>query len=211
MDPCTLCETRKPRRHCLAAHADICSQCCGQEREVSLDCPFECEYLSEARKHDKTPPVDEASLPNRDVRLTQEFVYELEPVIAVLMHAVLDAAAATPGAVDNDVREALGALIKTYRTMQSGLIYDTRPANPYADSIQQRVRASIEDFKRRIHEAQGMHTIRDSEILGCLVFVERLELQNNNGRRRGRAFLHSLYEMRIRQMQAAEGQPAATP
>jgi hypothetical protein len=35
-------------------------------------------------------------------------------------------------------------------------------------------------------------TIRDSEVLGVLVFLQRLELQNNNGRRRGRAFLDML-------------------
>ena len=37
-----------------------------------------------------------------------------------------------------------------------------------------------------------MPVLRDADVLGVLVFLERLELQHNNGRRRGRAFLDFL-------------------
>ena len=33
-----------------------------------------------------------------------------------------------------------------------------------------------------------MHTVRDADVLGVLVFLQRLEMRYNNGRRRGRAF-----------------------
>lgn len=210
MDPCQLCETRKPKRYCLAVRGEICTQCCGEDRENTIDCPFECEFLLEARKHEKLLPVTEKEYPSPDIELTDKFMYDLEPVIQYILAKTLDAAAETPGSVDSDVREAYEALVKTYKTMQSGLIYDTRPANPYADSIQQRVRASIEEFKQRIHEAQGMHTIRDSEILGCLVFAQRLAVQYNNGRRRGKAFLHTLVAARA-QSEAAQAQQQAAP
>lgn len=210
MDPCQLCETRKPKRYCLAVRGEICTQCCGEDRENTIDCPFECEFLLEARKHEKLLPVTEKEYPSPDIELTDKFMYDLEPVIQYILAKTLDAAAETPGSVDSDVREAYEALVKTYKTMQSGLIYDTRPANPYADSIQQRLRASIEEFKQRIHEAQGMHTIRDSEILGCLVFAQRLAVQYNNGRRRGKAFLHTLVAARA-QSEAAQAQQQAAP
>ena len=209
MDPCQLCETRKPRRYCLAVHGEICTQCCGEDRENTLDCPFDCEFLIESRRHDKPVPVAEADFPSPEIELTDEFMYDMEPVIQYILAQTLEAALATPGSVDGDVREAYEALVKTYKTMQSGLIYETRPANPYADSIQQRIRASIEDFKRRVHEAQGMHTIRDSEILGCLVFAQRLSLGYNNGRRRGKAFLHTLVNARVQAEAAQQNQPAA--
>ncbi len=210
MDPCQLCETRKPKRYCLAVRGEICTQCCGEDRENTIDCPFECEFLLEARKHEKLLPVTEKEYPSPDIELTDKFMYDLEPVIQFILAKTLDAVVETPGSVDGDVREAYDALVKTYKTMQSGLIYDTRPANPYADSIQQRVRASIEEFKQRIHEAQGMHTIRDSEILGCLVFAQRLAVQYNNGRRRGKAFLHTLVAARA-QSEAAQAQQQAAP
>ena len=37
-------------------------------------------------------------------------------------------------------------------------------------------------------ESERMPVLRDADVLGVLVFLERLELQHNNGRRRGRAF-----------------------
>jgi hypothetical protein len=37
-----------------------------------------------------------------------------------------------------------------------------------------------------------MQTLRDVEILGSLVFLQRLELQHNNSRRRSRAFFDFL-------------------
>ena len=45
------------------------------------------------------------------------------------------AALDTPGAVDYDVREALEALIRTYRTLESGVYYESVPANPLAANI----------------------------------------------------------------------------
>ena len=47
---------------------------------------------------------------------------------------------------------------------------------------------SIEELRKRIAEERGMQTLRDADLLGALVFLERMELQYANGRRRGRAF-----------------------
>ena len=38
-----------------------------------------------------------------------------------------------------------------------------------------------------------MSRTRDADILGVLVFLQRIEFDRNNGRPRGRAFLHSLH------------------
>jgi hypothetical protein len=54
------------------------------------------------------------------------------------------------------------------------------------------LRESIEEFRKRMVEELGLHTLRDADIMGTLVFVQRLELQHNNGRRRGRAFFDFL-------------------
>ena len=39
-----------------------------------------------------------------------------------------------------------------------------------------------------------MTKTRDADVLGLLVFLQRFELDRNNGRRRGRAFLDALRE-----------------
>ncbi len=95
-------------------------------------------------------------------------------------------------AVDLDAREAIESLVKTYRTLQSGLIYETRPQNPYAAGIQERMTQAIEELRKAMAEDAGIETLRDKDVLATLVFLQRLEIQHNNGRTRGRAFFDFL-------------------
>lgn len=191
---CQLCETRKPRRHCPGVRGEICPQCCGNERERTVDCPLDCEYLLEARRHERPPEPDPATLPNTDVVLEESFVEKHSTFIMILSRTLVDAALGNPSIVDNDIRDALDALTRTYRTRESGLIYEVQPANPYAAGIVQALKATIEDFERRTHEAAGMSTIRDTDIFGVLVFLQRIELNYNNQRPRGRSFLSFLFQ-----------------
>ncbi|MEZ5404003.1 MAG: hypothetical protein R2729_30260 [Bryobacteraceae bacterium] len=211
MSLCLLCETRKPKRFCPATRGDICTQCCGAEREVTVDCPLDCEYLREARKHDKPVPLTEDMVPHPDVRVTEAFLERNRELVTFLSFSLFESAMETPGATDADIREGLGALIKTYKTLDSGLIYETRPANPYADSIQQRLRARVEQLKQRLLEQSGVHTLRDNDVLGVLVFLDRLALMYNNGRRRGRAYLSVLYDSYAEAAAANAQQPPEGP
>jgi hypothetical protein len=188
---CKICETRKPRRYCPGVSADICSICCGAEREVTVSCPLDCPYLVEARLHEKLPTIGQEQLPNQDVRITEEFLREHEPLLIFLGAKLLDASLAASSAVDSDVREALDSLIRTYRTLQSGLYYESRPNNLVAAAIHQKVQDSVQELRQELSE-KGATTIRDAEILGVLVFLERVSLHQNNGRPKGRAFIDYL-------------------
>ena len=185
--PCKLCEKRRARRHCPGVEGEICSQCCGSQREITIECPASCEYLKEARFHEQPPAVTEDQLPNPDIRLSEKFLRDTEPLVFTLAVA-LKRAMETGGAVDFDAREALDAEIRTYRTLQTGLIYDTRAPNPYAAAIQQKLREAVEQFSKELAAQRGMITVRDADVLGVLVFLQLLEMRYNNGRRRGRAF-----------------------
>ncbi len=189
---CPICDTRKPRRHCPGIHGEICSICCGNEREVTINCPFDCPYLMEARRHEKPHELNPDELPNRDVQVTEQFLNEHEPLLVFLGARLLEASLATPGAVDSDVRDALQSLIRTYRTLQSGLYYETRPTNLLAAGIHDRVQQAVEGLRKELAEKNAM-PLRDVEILGTLVFLERVELHENNGRPRGRAFIDYLH------------------
>ena len=185
---CKICEVRKPRRWCPGVRGDICSQCCGNEREVTVDCPFECEYLQQAWQHEKPPQIAPEQIPNRDIRLSDQFIREQEELITVLGVILLEAAMEVSGAVDYDIREALEALIRTYRTLESGLYYETKPENPLASAIQQGFQKRVEDMREKLVK-NGRASVRDADVLGGLVFLQRLGLQHDYGRRRGRAFL----------------------
>jgi len=185
--PCKICNKRRARRYCPGVGGEICPQCCGTERENSVDCPRDCEHLRAARLHEQLGPIPSVEIPNRDIRVTDEFIRQHEHVITWLT-AALARAMDRERAVDFDAREALEALIRTYRTLESGLIYETRPQNPYAARIQAALQESVEELRKNVAKEAGMNALRDAEILGALVFLQRLEMQHNNGRRRGRAF-----------------------
>jgi hypothetical protein len=192
-EECRLCEIRKPRRWCPGIRADICSQCCGQEREVTVDCPFNCPYLREARLHEKLLPANPDEFPNPDIKVSDAFLRDHEPLLIALGRGILQASLQTPGAADSDAREALASLVQTYRTLQSGLVYESLPSNPLAASIHKLLQQSLNDFRERLRRTSGAASLfRDAEVLGILVFLERLAIDWNNGRRRGRAFLDFL-------------------
>lgn len=156
-----------------------------------MSCPLDCEYLREARKHDKMPSLEGAEFPNKDIRITENELLDREEILAFLSTAVLRAAFAIPGVVDQDVREALEALIRTYRTLQSGVYYETRPANPLAAGVCDIVQKDLAEY-RKAESRSGITKTRDTDVLRILVFLQHFELDRNNGRRRGRAFLDAL-------------------
>jgi hypothetical protein len=108
--------------------------------------------------------------------------------------SLLQAALETPGGVDRDVVGALEALIRTQRTLESGLVYQTRAGDQIAAAIQARMEKALEDYQRLRHEREGLAGYRTAEILGVLVFLLRLSSRVVNGRPRGRAFIEYLSE-----------------
>ena len=90
------------------------------------------------------------------------------------------------------MREALDALIRTYRTLQSGVYYETRPQNPLAGAVYAAMQNAVAELRRMEQESGGVTRTRDAQVLGLLVFLQRLEIDRNNGRRLGRAFIDFL-------------------
>jgi hypothetical protein len=141
--------------------------------------------------HEKTRETTEREMVHPDVRVTEEFLRDTEPLLIFLGATLLEASLGTPGIVDSDVRSALDALIRTYRTLQSGLYYETRPDNLLAAGIVQKTQEAIEKLRKELSE-KGSRPIRDAEILGMLVFLDRVATHQDNGRPRGRAFIDYL-------------------
>jgi hypothetical protein len=206
---CVICNIRKPRRQCPGVHGDICTYCCGTEREQSVDCPLECNYLQDAHEHERPPEVDSAAIPNRDIEITEDFLRANEMLMAFLAVSLFEGALQIPRASDWDVREALEALIRTYRTLQSGLYYETLPANAFAARIAAYVRTKMSEIRQKEIESTGVDTVRDATILGVLVFLQRLEYSRNNGRKRSRAFLDFLRGFYIPSPESEAVEPAA--
>ncbi|HLM80602.1 MAG TPA: hypothetical protein VK302_08205 [Terriglobales bacterium] len=111
---CALCEERREKRFCPAVHGKICPQCCGEQREVTLDCPSECPYLLQARQqarqqarehasthshnHNERPgPLDRQvdgqawfrDLEIPEIEISEHFLYEREELILGLSFALV--------------------------------------------------------------------------------------------------------------------------
>ena len=91
---CAICEVRKEKRFCPAVHGRICPQCCGEQREVTLDCPSDCPYLQQAREHEKPRAADQINPAALflQVEVPEQFIYEREHLLMGLSYALAKAA-----------------------------------------------------------------------------------------------------------------------
>ena len=192
---CKICGKRRARRACPAVHRDICTICCGSEREVSLSCPLECEWLQEAHRHEKPIPISEDQLSNPDVIVSEEFIRDHEELLLFCIYSLVQAAVRTPNATDADAMVALEALIQTHRTLESGLVYETRAENSIAASVQRSFANSLADYQKERTEREHFQSYRNADILRVLAFLHRIGQQNQNGRPRGRMYLDLLRHM----------------
>lgn len=200
---CQICGVRRARRECPGLTgsegrpARICSICCGTEREVSINCPLDCEYLREARMNEARYEANHENEMDRpmahaDVKITEEFINEHEELFTGLAAAIVRGGFSTPGAVDGDVRAAIEALIKTYRTLESGLVYETRAEDRVAAELQTKLERAVVDLGKVRSERVGVGAYRPAEILGALVFLARLAARFDNGRAKERRLLDYL-------------------
>jgi hypothetical protein len=204
---CAICEERKEKRFCPAVHGKICPQCCGEQREVTLDCPSDCPYLQQAREHANTHHAKaqnerpgerdrEALFP--EVEIIEQFLYEREELIMGLSFAVAKSARADRSLMDRDLIAALSSLAKSYQTLvNSSLIYEPQTANLAHQAIVRDIAREVETMIREFREAEQQHIghtrLRDSDVLKALVFLLRMGLGRTSGRPKSRAFVDFLF------------------
>jgi hypothetical protein len=188
-EKCAICASRRPKRSCPGLRGDICPQCCGQEREETVACPLDCIFLRQGREHEKLKELSRDQLPHPEVQIPDSFLREQEFLVLLVASIFAEAVGRIDGLIDYDAREALASLVQTYKTLGTGLIYESKPANPLAAALHELVQLRVSEFRQRAEQEMGVRRILDSHVLGVLIFFQRMEFQLNNGRRRGRSFL----------------------
>jgi hypothetical protein len=197
---CAICEERKEKRFCPAVHGKICPQCCGENREVTLDCPSDCPYLLQARQqarenpaHAEQPQVDRAAL-FPDVEIAEQFLYEREELILGLSFALAKSARSDRSLMDRDLIAALSSLAKSYQTLvNSSLIYEQATANLAHQGIAREVETMVREFRMAEQQHMGHTRLRDSDVLKALVFLLRMAFARTSGRPKSRAFVDFLF------------------
>jgi len=193
--PCAICETRREKRFCPAVHGRICPQCCGEQRETTLDCPSECVYLQQAREHEKPRSLEDldrsALFPQ--VEIDRQFLHERDQLIAGLSFLLRDSVQADRSLRDSDLISTLSALAKTYETLSnSGLHLEAPLTNLAHQAIASKVQKMIEEY-RMVEEKQiGYTRLRDSDVFRTLVFLLRAAISHTSGRPRSRGFVDFL-------------------
>jgi len=177
-------------------HGRICPQCCGEQREVTLECPLDCPYLIQAREHEKprsADQIDPAAL-FLQIEVSDQFMYQHEHLLMGLTYALAKAARGDRSLHDQDLIAALTMLAKSYeRRVNSGLHYE----QPLTSDSQRRAANEVETMVREYREAEQKHmgysSLRDSEVLNGLVFLVRLAHGRTSGRPKSRAFVEFLF------------------
>ena len=193
---CAICEIRKEKRFCPAIHGRICPQCCGEQREVTLDCPTDCGYLLQAREHEKPRTADQIDPAGLflNVEVSDQFMYEKEHLLMGVTYALAKAARADRALHDRDLIGALSVLSTNYeRRINSGLHYE----QPLTSDSKRKVAGELESMVREYREAEQTHTgrstLRESDVLKALVFLLRLAYGRTSGRPKSRAFVDFLF------------------
>ena len=193
---CAICEKRKEKRFCPAIHGRICPQCCGEQREVTIDCPPDCVYLQQARANERPPSLaeldQEALFPR--VEIGDRFLYEQEHLLLGLSYALARSARAHGAIRDADLIGALTSMAKSFETLAgSGLHYE----QPVTSLSQQAIADELQQMLKEYREAEQKHLgyvrLRDNDVLRALVFLLRMGFTRTPGRPKSRAFIEFLF------------------
>ncbi len=177
-------------------HGRICPQCCGEQREVTLDCPSDCPYLQQAREHERPRSADQIDPAGLflQIEVSDQFMYEKEHLLMGLTYALAKAARIDHSLHDQDLIAVLSMLAKSYeRRVNSGLHYE----QPLTSDSQRRAAVEVENMVKEYREAEQKHagysSLKESEVLKALVFLVRLAHGRTSGRQKSRAFVEFLF------------------
>ena len=189
---CPICQKRKPQRLCPARGDEICSVCCGREREVTIDCPSDCPYLVASRSYDRVrQKIDWSKLPFPKVKIHPSYARGHQELLGAINYAVCAFARDERSTADTDVIASLQALAESYRTLSSGIYYEKPPEHRLQHALYEHLKAAIEGYKAAVAKETGT-SVRDSEFRDALIFFTQLGATYLNGRPKGRAFLDLL-------------------
>ncbi|HEX8926094.1 MAG TPA: hypothetical protein VF786_09895 [Terriglobales bacterium] len=192
---CAICQTRKEKRVCPALASRICALCCGEQREVTLDCPADCVYLQQAQQNEPPRTAEELKGEElfRDVAVPQQFKYQFEPLIAGFLFTLARVAGAHKNWHDRDIISALTDITREReRQSRSGIIYQEASPSPITDVLRMELERMVTDYRKLEAQNLSAATLKESDVLSAFVLLVRIAQNSTNGRPRSRRFLDGL-------------------
>ena len=191
---CPLCQARKAKRFCPAKQAQICPVCCGQKREVEIDCPSDCVYLHSGREYERARRARQGEGEQLTARLwDRSFQARNSELLTGLWMTIHESRSQSPDLVDGDVREVLERLARTYRTLEGGIYYDHVPDTLTQKALYGSLKSLLD--KRRKPEDLSASTPKTGDVLDCLQMTLEMANLSDSSRPRSREFLDRLSAM----------------
>ena len=131
--------------------------CCATKRQVEINCPPDCVYLSSARTH---PPAVVQRRQERDVSFILPIVSELTDTqyrLLLLFQSatVKHAGGALPKLRDEDVAEAAAAAAATLETARKGIIYEHQAVSVPAQRLTAELGKVVADLSAQAGSQQA--------------------------------------------------------
>lgn len=189
---CAICHKRKAKRFCPGVRGEICAICCGTEREVTVDCPFDCIYLRESRRYDWKKVAPPASLPFPEIEVDDNFLAEHEGFIGLISYQLVRYCLENPKTTDRDLEGAIEKMIRTYETLSSGIYYESLPEESAQIGVFRALKTFFEEYEKKAREQGQMAGLKESDVIRSLVFLAKIAAVHDNRRPRSRAFIDFL-------------------
>lgn len=140
-------------------------------------------------EHKRTLPP---GTPFLDERVPQEILHTHQQLMAALAFQTAKFASNEASAADPDLIAALAALAATYKTLQSGLLYERVPEIPVQRDLYLALSQFLTEIKQKAAASGQAAALRDAAIFQVIVFLYRMGLLRSNGRPRSRRFIEFL-------------------
>ena len=160
---------------------------------MSITCPPDCAYLVAAHRyedeHKRALPPD---TPFLEERIPHDIVHTHQQLTAALAFQTAKFASNQTSTADPDTLASLAALGGTYKTLQSGLLYEKIPDIPVQRDLYLALSQFLNEIKQKAAESGNSAALKDTAIFQVIVFLYRMGLLRSNGRPRSRRFIEFL-------------------
>jgi hypothetical protein len=199
---CPICDQRKAKRSCPAKNAQLCAQCCGEKRILEINCPETCEYLQTGRKREGEEHAKILHLLSpQDLQKYRHVLMSHQDILARIEYAIGRERILSHDLMDKDVAEAVAILLKTYKTEDNGILYETVSENLRVEPVRRELRSVIEKMRnpegnknQGIIAAEKLHLPLDA-IIECLEFIQAVMTAYQEKRSSGRDYVDLLARM----------------
>lgn len=163
MGLCVYCKKRASR-FCIGVGAELCPQCCGRYRRMTIECSDNCRYLLESRKQALKKIVNVYGSGELELQWF-ELLHNLRfALVQVKLRAAQDM-------IDKEVAEALSNVIESRRIQEKGLIYECKSVNPNVQQAANAVLNIISQYEKRKVSTSNQFDSKD--LNNCLKYLLR--------------------------------------